>query len=374
MASLKKRGDIWYARFRRTEDGKTQEALFSLGTKYKDQARRKLFVMEDQAKAGTIDPFEGNRRLAKGPELTTVDEAFEIFIMSRTELCRPATVKSYSNILRYWISHQELTGRLMSSIQYADINKFLHRRGVASSTRATDKRHIKAFWRYAIVRKWVSKDIVSPVRLPKADTKTQAKMMTAEEFDRFLRAHEKMCTQRKGDGAGHEWQEQRWFKPMMLLYQDAGLRRSEATKLELRHVLGMDQIHVEIAKGHRERIVPLSSRAKTALAEYLKNRPNAGKWLFPNPKDSSKTITDQHVWNVFTKVRQFAKIRDGVTIHGMRHAAVTRWLQIGLSTIEAQSMAGHSSPTVTQMYAHMATRELSDKYKKLEAAAADRAK
>ena len=59
MASLRKRGDIYYIRFSATINGERKRAAFSLGTTIKREALRLQIEYEDKYHRGEIDPFNG---------------------------------------------------------------------------------------------------------------------------------------------------------------------------------------------------------------------------------------------------------------------------------------------------------------------------
>lgn len=53
-----------------------------------------------------------------------------------------------------------------------------------------------------------------------------------------------------------------------------------------------------------------------------------------------------------------AKIPTGWRIHDLRHRRVTTWLAGGHSPALVQEAMGHSSPTVTAIYTHLAREHL----------------
>ena len=71
------------------------------------------------------------------------------------------------------------------------------------------------------------------------------------------------------------------------------------------------------------------------------------------------------MYREFKRYYKKAGIRTSRTLHGMRHQAVTTWIEKGFHTAEASYMAGHSNQKVTEKYTHLTVKRLKDKMDKL---------
>ncbi len=140
-----------------------------------------------------------------------------------------------------------------------------------------------------------------------------------------------------------------------LLY-GSGLRATELVSLP-RNLVRRDQPYLILrGKGGRERLVPVSDRARAAVAAYVETLPKEGTYLFPSG--------DKHV----SRVRLFQLLRglaadagispDRVSPHVLRHAFATHLLEGGADLRALQTMLGHADIATTQIYTHVDSRRL----------------
>jgi integrase/recombinase XerD len=140
-----------------------------------------------------------------------------------------------------------------------------------------------------------------------------------------------------------------------LLY-GSGLRASELVSLPRRAVAGERQFLIVRGKGDKERLVPLSDRAREALDRWLALLADGTPWLFPSGK--------AHV----SRVRLFQMLRElaaragvdpaGVSPHVLRHAFATHLLEGGADLRALQMMLGHADIATTEIYTHVDSRRL----------------
>jgi integrase/recombinase XerD len=147
-----------------------------------------------------------------------------------------------------------------------------------------------------------------------------------------------------------------------LLY-GTGVRISEAVALDVDDVARL--IRVEdgeaapglrvLGKGSKERIVPIGSYARAALAAYLvRGRPalaGAGRGipaLFLNTRGGR--LSRQSAWAVLRSVAEKAGITSEVSPHTLRHSYATHLLDGGADIRVVQELLGHASVTTTQIY------------------------
>ncbi len=140
-----------------------------------------------------------------------------------------------------------------------------------------------------------------------------------------------------------------------LLY-GSGLRATELVSLP-RKLFSADRPFMILkGKGGRERLVPLSERARTIVAEYAALLPKDSQWLFPSG--------DSHL----SRVRLHQLIRalaieagispERVSPHVLRHAFATHLLEGGADLRSLQTMLGHADIATTQIYTHVDSSRL----------------
>jgi integrase/recombinase XerD len=142
-----------------------------------------------------------------------------------------------------------------------------------------------------------------------------------------------------------------------------GLRVSELVSLSATAArAGRDHILIK-GKGNKERIVPLSGKAKTALSAFLALRNKApmfadSPWLFPALSDSGYLARQ-----VFARDLKGLAARAGISAklispHVIRHAFASHLLQNGADLRVVQELLGHSDISTTQIYTHVLAERL----------------
>ncbi|PZU10407.1 MAG: recombinase XerD [Sphingomonas sp.] len=140
-----------------------------------------------------------------------------------------------------------------------------------------------------------------------------------------------------------------------LLY-GSGLRATELVSLP-RNALRGDQPFLMLkGKGGRERLVPLSDRARAAAADYAATLPSGGAWLFPSGK---KHLSRVRLYQLVRELAGEAGIApERISPHVLRHAFATHLLEGGADLRALQTMLGHADIATTQIYTHVDSRRL----------------
>ena len=168
---------------------------------------------------------------------------------------------------------------------------------------------------------------------------------------------------------GERWRAARLNCLLELLYA-TGMRVSELVGLPAsaahRAMKAEDSfLHIR-GKGGRERLVPLSGPARTAMRHYreIAAATPAGKalaaspWLFPSDSESGH-LTRQ----AFARDLKDLAIAAGlpparVSPHVLRHAFASHMLQNGADLRTVQELLGHADITTTQIYTHVLDERL----------------
>ena len=143
---------------------------------------------------------------------------------------------------------------------------------------------------------------------------------------------------------------------MLKLCYGMGLRVSEIVNLKITDIDSNRMlVHIESAKGKKDRYVTLPSSILDDLRNYYRNcRPEI--YLFEGQYGGQYAI--RSVQAVFKNAMQKAKINKSVGIHGLRHSYATHLLECGTDMVFIQKLLGHRDIKTTEIYAKVSNRQL----------------
>ena len=144
-----------------------------------------------------------------------------------------------------------------------------------------------------------------------------------------------------------------------LLY-GSGLRATELVSLPRRALASDRPFLILKGKGARERLVPISDRARAAVAAWLLHVPADSPWLFPSGKSHVSRIRLYQMVKALAAAAGIAPER--VSPHVLRHAFATHLLEGGADLRALQSMLGHADIGTTQIYTHLDFQHLAKVY------------
>jgi len=155
-----------------------------------------------------------------------------------------------------------------------------------------------------------------------------------------------------------------------LLY-GTGMRVTELSSLNIEDINLDDDIIKVLGKGSKERIIPFSKPAKTAICNYFKYReqvPRANdyqsvcsKALFINC--IGKRLSPRSIRRMINKYMQLAHLNKKISPHVFRHTFATHLLNGGADLRSVQELLGHESLSTTQIYTHITKDKLIKTYK-----------
>lgn len=140
-----------------------------------------------------------------------------------------------------------------------------------------------------------------------------------------------------------------------LLY-GSGLRATELVSLP-RNAIHPDRPFLILkGKGGRERLVPISDRARAAVAAWRAHVALDRPFLFPSGATHISRV------RLFQLVRALAAeagiAPDRISPHVLRHAFATHLLEGGADLRALQTMLGHADIATTEIYTHVDSRRL----------------
>ncbi|MCS6914927.1 MAG: tyrosine recombinase XerC [Myxococcales bacterium] len=151
---------------------------------------------------------------------------------------------------------------------------------------------------------------------------------------------------------------------LLELIYGAGLRVSEAVRLDLEHVDldgegGLMTVRIADGKGGRDRLVPAGRRARQALLSYL---PRRAELRHPRTGQCHPAALFLSVRGGRLGVREVRRVLDRhaaraglphVHPHALRHSFATHLLGSGADLRSIQELLGHRHLSTTARYAHV---------------------
>jgi integrase/recombinase XerD len=233
--------------------------------------------------------------------------------------------------------------------------------GLAKATRARRLSSVRQLYRFAVEEGWRADNPALRLAGP-GKARRLPKTLTEAEVTRLLEA-----ARARGRTAADRLRDTALFE---LLYA-TGLRVSELVALPVAAVRGDPRMILVTGKGGKERMVPLSAPARTALAAWLVQRDAAeeaarkagrapSRFLFPGEGQAGH-LTRQHFHGLVKDVAVQAGISPArVTPHVLRHAFATHLLAHGADLRVIQTLLGHADVATTEIYTHVLDDHLKD--------------
>ena len=276
----------------------------------------------------------------------------------------PHTVKAYVRDVKdfeSFIQNEELAKDLLDVtrerlgrhyVSHLDFNNY------AKKSIARKISSLRVFYAYAMGQKLIDKNIFEALEGPKIPKRLPTILHT-EEIDLIFKSIDK-------------------FKPLghrnhviLDLLFSCGLRASELCSMKLKDImLEQEQILIH-GKGSKDRYVPLHQTLINDLKHYLtyirpillSKGPNASiDEVFINHLGTKLTVRGlQHILKaIIEKSGETYRIHP----HMLRHAFATVLLDHGADLRVVQELLGHEHLKSTQIYTHVSTESMKEKYRK----------
>lgn len=229
-------------------------------------------------------------------------------------------------------------------------------RGLKSSSTARRLSSVRQFHKFIYSEGRRSDDptvvLDGPRRPPRAP-----KVLSQAEVDKLL-AVAWECARSSQNRLGERLRATRTACLLEILYA-TGLRVSELIALPRSAAKSVDPWLTVRGKGQRERLIPLSEPARSAMKTWLEvlkeTRPaqEAGSWLFP--ADSALGCLSRQAFARDLKALASAAGLPAARVspHVLRHAFASHLLQNGADLRVVQELLGHADISTTQIYTHV---------------------
>ncbi|MEY3833904.1 MAG: hypothetical protein RLZZ130_1382 [Pseudomonadota bacterium] len=187
--------------------------------------------------------------------------------------------------------------------------------------------------------------------LPKpAQVRALPKILDTTEVDLLFAAIEAKLAQ--PDTASTDYR----LSALIELLYGSGLRATELVALPRSAIVSDKPFIIVKGKGAKERMVPISNRARQAVGTWLAFVPEKSRFLFPSRAGHISRI------RLFQIIKALAA-QSGldpakVSPHVLRHAFATHLLAGGANLRALQAMLGHVDIATTQIYTHVDSSRL----------------
>jgi integrase/recombinase XerD len=285
-------------------------------------------------------------------------EAF-LEMMSAERGAAENTLASYRRDLK---DAAETIGDLAGA-QASEIRAYLGEiaaRGFATSSQARKLSALRQFFKFLYVEGLRADDPTGTLDSPRKE-RTLPKTMSEAETTRLL---DRAAAEARDPVAAETARlaALRLHALVEVLYA-TGLRVSELVSLPLTVAMRDERFFIVRGKGDKERMVPLSAKAREAMRAWLEMRKQSqdhadSPYLFPAGSESGHLPRQ-----VFARDLKALAARTGISAakispHVLRHAFASHLLHNGADLRAVQQLLGHSDISTTQIYTHVLEERL----------------
>lgn len=234
---------------------------------------------------------------------------------------------------------------------------YLDEHGMSKKTIARKISSLRTFYDYLIENKQIDVNIFTNLETPKIPKKLP-QIIDDAEIDMLFKSIDR-------------------FKPLgfrnyliLDMLFSCGLRASELTEMSIKDIqLDREQILIH-GKGSKDRYVPVHEKLKEDLKQYLtytrpillsKGSSSFDQHVFINYKGTPLTVRGLQV--ILKKIIKDSGETFKMHPHMLRHAFATTLLNHGADLRVVQELLGHEHLKSTQIYTHVSSEVLKEKYK-----------
>lgn len=156
-------------------------------------------------------------------------------------------------------------------------------------------------------------------------------------------------------------------RAMIELLYGSAVRVGELVGLDLGDLDGTRDLLRVLGKGNKERMVPISQPAATAVRIYLAQGrpslagPTSGTALLLGARGAR--VDPREARRVVHRLVAAVSGTPDMGPHGLRHTAATHLLEGGADLRSVQDLLGHASLATTQLYTHVSVERLAAVYR-----------
>lgn len=260
-----------------------------------------------------------------------------------------------------WLERRKITFDTLTRAQIEEYLIHCDAQGLSKSTRARRLSAIRQLYRFAFEEGWRADNPAIQIKGPGRD-KRLPKTLEVGEVDRLLAGARE---------TGRTPADRLRNTCLMELLYATGMRVSELVALPVAAARGDPRMLLILGKGGKERMVPLSPPARTALSTWLTERDSAeekttakgaqpSRFLFPS-RGKSGHLTRHRFYLLIKELAVAGGVSPAkVTPHTLRHAFATHLLANGADLRSIQTLLGHADVATTEIYTHVLDERLTE--------------
>ena len=320
MATFRKKGEGWHCQVRKKGHAPVTKT-FSL----KSDAVRWATMIESEIERGVfVDRSEA--------ESTTIRDAFDRY--AREVAVKKKGYSREKTMISRWQAYR-LADRSIASLKSMDVSKWRDDRCREVSDSTVHRELCLLSHLYTVAIKDWGFAVQNPVKMTRmpAASKGRERRLSESEIDKIIEATESAE-----------------LPVVVRLLTETAMRRGELSKLRWEHIdLKSSTAHLIDTKNGEDRTIPLSTRAKAALA------------ALPRQIDGRViSMSADAITRAFARAAKRAGVEDA-RIHDLRHEAVSRLFEKGLDVMEVASVSGHKTLGQLRRYTHLKAADLAKK-------------
>ncbi len=226
---------------------------------------------------------------------------------------------------------------------------------------------LRGWFKWMARQHYILHNPASELELPRLGFRLPRAVLTAQEAERVLQQPNVQDTLGLRDRA------------MLEVFYSTGMRRLELARLRIWDLdLEQNSVMIRQGKGHKDRMIPLGDRAALWVRKYLgQSRPQ----LASEPDDKTVFLSNAGEPMTLAYLSQLvathvaaADIGKRGACHLFRHTMATLMLEGGADIRFIQAMLGHADLKSTQLYTHVAIRQLQEIHRATHPAKLEREK
>lgn len=275
------------------------------------------------------------------------------------------TLSSYRRDLEDAAAFLSARGAAVGQASSGELRAFMDSvsaRGLTAATQARKLSTLRQFYKFLYTEGSRADDPTGTLDSPKKG-RSLPKVLSEADTNALLERAEKEAREAPA-GTPARLAACRLHALIEVLYA-TGLRVSELVGLPVTVALRDERYFSVRGKGGKERIVPLSDKARAAMSGWLDERARRREladspWLFPAPSESGRLSRQVFARELKALAARAGIASTNISPHVLRHAFASHLLQNGADLRAVQQLLGHSDISTTQIYTHVLEKRLVD--------------